>query len=240
MPYLDLDKLAAIDPLEFQNRKPYPWLNPEGILTDPAFETLASTLPDVDRFDRFFGVQRSHGQQPHDRYVLEYDDDMELAPPWREFIAELSGPVYQAFLRRMFGRGGLRLAFHWHYTPNGCSVSPHCDAMRKLGSHIFYLNKPDEWDPSWGGQTVILDDDGRFDRKSAPKFEDFDRAIDSESLGNRSLLFARREKSWHGVREIRAPEGRYRKVFIVVIEDWARSVQHRVISRLRGRKASSY
>jgi hypothetical protein len=35
-------------------------------------------------------------------------------------------------------------------------------------------------------------------------------------LGNRSPLFARKEHSWHGVREIRCPEGHMRKVFIVV------------------------
>jgi hypothetical protein len=37
-------------------------------------------------------------------------------------------------------------------------------------------------------------------------------------FGNRSLLFARQGNSWHGVREIRCPEDRMRKVFIVVID----------------------
>ena len=39
----------------------------------------------------------------------------------------------------------------------------------------------------------------------------------SETLGNHSLLFQRRGHSWHGVREIRCPQVRYRKIFIVVL-----------------------
>ena len=37
------------------------------------------------------------------------------------------------------------------------------------------------------------------------------------AVGNDSLLFKRGEHSWHGVRELRCPEGRMRKVFIVVV-----------------------
>jgi hypothetical protein len=133
--------------------------------------------------------------QSHDRFALEYDESLELPAPWREFIAELESPRYRRFLRRMFGRGGLSIAFHWHYTPNGCSVSPHCDAMHKLGSHIFYFNTTEDWDPTWGGETVVLDDHGRFGPKSAPAWEDFDTAAESNALGNYSLIFARGESS---------------------------------------------
>ena len=91
----------------------------------------------------------------------------------------------------MLGRRFFSLRFHWHYTPNGCSISPHCDSKTKFGSHIFYFNTAADWDPAWGGQTVLLDDGGRLTPKSAPRFEDFDRVITAETLGNRSLLFAR-------------------------------------------------
>ena len=53
---------------------------------------------------------------------------------------------------------------------------------------------------------------------SNPRFEDFDRIETPQCLGNRSLIFLRRGTSWHGVREIRCPPDRLRKVFIVVIE----------------------
>jgi hypothetical protein len=217
MTYLNFPRLAAVDPLTFQQAKPYPWFNPEGFLTTEGYQELLSSLPDVSLFQRRFGVTRAHGQQAHDRYTLEYQDDLPLAPAWRTFIAELRGKEYQTFLCQLLDVRSLDLHFHWHYTPNGCSVSPHCDAKHKLGSHIFYFNTEKDWDPTWGGETVILDDGGRFSRKSAPKFEDFKEATVSKAMGNYSLLFARKEQSWHGVREIHCPKDCMRKVFIVVI-----------------------
>ena len=56
----------------------------------------------------------------------------------------------------------------------------------------------------------------------------------AKAIGNSSLLFMRRERSWHGVKEIRCPPDHLRKVFIVVIEDW--SLKARVRSLLRGNK----
>lgn len=240
MEFLDYEKLDAIDANEFRVQRPFPWVNPEGVLTDQGYRKLVATLPPVSRFAPVFGVARAHGQGSHDRYVLEYDESLDVDPAWHQFAAEIHGERYGRFVRRLFGRGFFRFTCHWHYTPNGCAVFPHCDAKRKLGSHIFYLNTADDWDPAWGGQTVVLDDRGRFPRESAPRFEDFDLAVDSQSVGNWSFLFQRNAKSWHGVREIHCPEDRYRKVFIVVVEDWARSVRHRVVSRLKGKKAAAY
>ena len=123
----------------------------------------------------------------------------------------------EAAIARLAGRREVDLRFHWHYTPRGCSVSPHCDSKHKPGSHIFYLSRESEWDPEWGGATVVLDSERHHDRRSAPGFDDFDRQLASEHIGNRSLLFVRKEDSWHGVHEVRCPEGMFRKVFIVAI-----------------------
>ncbi len=240
MTYLDFARLDSLDAKAFQTTRPYPWVNPVGCLTDEGFRALQATLPHVDRFAKIFGKERSHGQQSHDRFALEYGDDVELAQPWRELIGELQSDRYSAFLRRMIGRGNLSISFHWHYTPNGCSVSPHCDAMHKLGSHFFYVYTEDEGDPSWGGETLVLDDHGRFDPKSAPRFEDFDSAEASSSIRNTSLLFVRGESSWHGVREIRCPPDRYRKVFIVVINDRVRLAAKDLWARVRGKRAAAY
>ena len=117
----------------------------------------------------------------------------------------------------MAGIKHLEIKLHWHYTPNGCSVSPHCDANRKIGSHIFYFNTEKDWDPSWGGDTLILDDNGKYSRNSNPKFSDFHSYQRATALGNNSLLFIRNGNSWHGVEEIKCPKGEYRKVLIVVI-----------------------
>lgn len=218
MHYLDHAALNALDPQAFRSRRPYPWSGLEGVLRPEAYERLRQDLPPVTMFTPVFGKARRHGQQSHDRYALEYEPGLALAPSWQEFIAELQGPLYRAWLARVMGTDAFELLFHWHYTPSGASVSPHCDAKRKLGSHIFYFNTREDWDPAWGGGTVILDDGGRFSARSAPSFEDFAAFEPAQALGNHSLLFVRNGNSWHGVRELRSPEGVLRKVFIVVIE----------------------
>lgn len=227
MEYLDFDKLEAIDTKTFQQAHPYPWLNPMGLLTQAGYERLSATLPSIEQMTPMFGIQRSHGQKAHDRYALEYREGLDIDDAWHDFAAELMGKRYRAFIKRLFGRGRFQFNLHWHYAPRGASVSPHCDATRKLGSHIFYFSNADNWDANWGGDTQILDDGGRFSRKSAPDFEDFDHAYAGESMGNYSLLFQRQERSWHGVREITCPEGHFRKVFIVVINDRLRATLRR-------------
>ncbi len=237
MTYLDFQRISAINPRQFQQEKPYPWINPSGFLTTEGHEELLATLPDVSLFQRRFGVTRAHGQPSHDRFTLEYQNDLPLAPAWKAFITEIYGNEYQNFLHRLFKINSLELTLHWHYTPNGCSVSPHCDAKHKLGSHIFYLNTEQDWKEHWGGETVILDDEGKFSRKSAPTFEDFTEATTSKAIGNYSLLFARKGNSWHGVREIQCPTNYMRKVFIVVIN---RFTMFDRIQRVFGKSTKEY
>ncbi|OHV07736.1 hypothetical protein [Kushneria phosphatilytica] len=219
MSYLDFEALEKMDERAFLNRHPYPWANPAGLLTDEGFRALRESLPEAERFDRIFGKTRQHGQKPHDRLSLDYEPGMPLSPHWQAFMEELHGPEYRRFLARMLNTNHFTLKCHWHYTPASCSVSPHCDANWKLGSHIFYFNTEEDWRPEWGGQTVVLDDHGRFKTRSAPEFEEFDEEIESIAMGNQSFLFTRRGNSWHGVREITCPPEYYRKVMIVVIRD---------------------
>jgi len=216
--FLDPARLAAVDPDAFRARQPFPWAGPEGLLRPDAWEVLHAALPDASLFQPIFGKPRRFGQRPHDRYVLEWSPDLPLPEVWRAFVGELRGPEYRGWLARRLGRRAFALRFHWHYTPAGCSVSPHCDARDKLGSHLFYFNHPDAWEEAWGGQTVLLDDGGRLDRRSSPEFEDFRDARVVSCTGNTSLLFARTDHSWHGVRELVCPPGRLRRVFVVVIE----------------------
>lgn len=218
MTYLDFDVLDALDAREFRGRDPYPWLNPEGCLRGEGHRRLRDELPPVALFRPTFGAARRYGQASHDRYLLSDRPGLELSPAWQEFLAELRGARYRKFVERMLGTRWFALQFEWHYAPSGCSVSPHCDAKWKLGSHIFYFNTAEDWQPSWGGETLILDDRGRFSPQSAPTFAEFDAVVGAESIGNASLLFARRGNSWHGVREIRCPEGSMRKVFIVMLK----------------------
>jgi len=193
MTYLNLEKLDTDDTFI------------EGLLTDDGYAQLVEEKPDVSMLTPDFGRKRNG--HPHDRYLLEYKSH---SPAWDAFVKELHGPDYTQFIQRRFG--AFYLNMHWHYTPRGCSVSPHCDAPHKLGSHIFYLNTLDDWQEEWGGQTLVLG--GKFDHDSAPDFDDFEGGWTSKCIGNVSTLLGR---GWHGVRELTCPEGALRKVFIVVI-----------------------
>jgi hypothetical protein len=217
--YLNTEVMDSIDPAQFRAQQPFPWVNPQFFIRPECYSELLETLPDISRFRPFFGKQRKHGQASHDRYTLDYEDGMTLSRPWEVFIGELRGEVYRRFVCRLLDVPDVRFRFHWHFTPDGGEVSPHCDSKGKIGSQIFYLNTDADWDRTWGGETVVLDDGGRFKAESAPAFEDFDAEYPAETADNRSLLFGRRGNSWHGVRRIQCPEGHYRKVFIVVFEE---------------------
>lgn len=214
---LDIEKLNGLDTDEIRARKPFPWLHLEKLITDDGYQTLQDAMPDPESYSRVFGRRRPGRQKPHDRFALQYKRWKSYPEPWQAFIKQLYGPEYRKFVSEMIGRDDFLLHCHWHNTPTGCSVSPHCDAPWKFASHIFYLNTEENWKPEWGGDTVILDDGGKYKHRTAPDFEDFEDEITSPSLGNRSLFFVRTEHSWHGVRELTAPEGPMRKVFIVEV-----------------------
>jgi hypothetical protein len=219
MSYLNPAVLEAINPAEFQAQKPYPWVNPQYFIKPERYGELLENMPETSQFRSFFGKQRKHGQASHDRFVLDYERGMELSTPWREFAEELCSDVYRDFVCRLLNVQQVRFRFHWHFTPRGGEVSPHCDSKGKIGSQIFYLNTDDDWQWDWGGETVVLDDEGRLAAGSAPAFEDFVAEYPAETRDNRSLIFGRRGNSWHGVRRITCPENFYRKVFIVVFEE---------------------
>ena len=218
--YLNLDLMDALDARTFQHAHPYPWIDPGDFITADGYARLVASLPAVDLFTTHFGHQRKYGQQAHDRYALSYHPQLPVGQPWHDFVGELLGDDYQRFIERVCGARNFRMLMHWHYTPRGCQVSPHCDAKRKIGSHIFYFNTAGDWQEDWGGQTRVLDDGGRFASDTAPDFDDFIESGASRALGNHSFLFMRRGNSWHGVRPLTCPEDTLRKVFIIVFEDW--------------------
>lgn len=236
-----LQEIAAQAPA-FLGTKPFPWLGLQGVLHDDAFRRLSAELPRHELFQPEFGKARGYGQQSHDRYALQYRPrlDAELSPAWREFVGELQGDAYRDFLRTLYGLApGERtvLSMHWHHAASGGSVSPHTDARRKVGSHIFYFNTPEDWDPAWGGQTVVLDDGGALSPHASPPFGSLPQVAASEILGNRSFVFKRTEHSWHAVNPIRCPPDRLRKVFIVVLNRVNLQVRWR---RVRGKDPDGY
>ena len=213
---IDFELLDAIDARTYRAQKPFPFVNPENLVRREAWEELEATLPTLEDMDESFGKQRVAGQEPHDRYSLEYTDEVRVSPAWKKFIDELRGDRYRKNVCRLYGVRNVEFRFHWHYAPPGRSVSPHVDQSREYGSHIFYFNAP-EWQDEWGGHTLVMDDHGRLNQKSAPALEDFDDVTQTECVGSRSLLFLGRGHGWHAVKPIRCPEGYLRRVFIIVI-----------------------
>ena len=212
---IDPVELAAIRPDIISAAEPFPWCAQENLIRETTYRKLLDELPQLINFKKVLGKRRQYGQASHDRFALDYTPGISLSPIWQKFVDELYYGPYIAKIREVLGRDDFFLTSHWHYTPSGCSVSPHCDADWKLGSHIFYFNDATTWDKSWGGATVVLDDDGAFNYESAPNFEDFHGRIDDGPTGNRSFLFLRTDHSWHGVEPLRCPEDKMRKVFIV-------------------------
>ncbi len=240
MQYLNQDALGGLSSEFFQNRRPYPWVNIRNPLTLEGYERLRQTLPDISLFKRWVGVKRAHGQGSHDRAILHYPPNAELAAPWKEFIAEIQGEVYGSFVRRMFNLPGdarFILTMEWYYAWEGCSVSPHCDAQRKLGTQIFYFNTEADWEANWGGHILILDDEGRLKPHSGPSFDELGTAAALDARGNRSLIFQRTEHSWHGVRPLGCPPEQLRKLFIITINVPNFQVWWR---RLRGKDPDGY
>ena len=224
---LDRPTFAAFDFVGFQDRLPYPWAEIERAIEPKAFALLREAMPCVAMFKQCMGKRRRHGQQSHDRFVLDYDESLNVHPIWHEFVSELHGPEYRNFAASCLGTDNFRLNTHWHFTPRGCSVSPHCDAEWKLGSHIFYFNDVDDWDIDWGGGTQILNDESGIPWNSAPAFDDFLDVTTVPCVGNRSLVFTRTNHSWHGVQPLACPNQTYRKVFIVEF------LRDRAFNRLR-------
>lgn len=213
--FLDTAKLAAIDAAAVHAAEPFPWQGFDGLLTDAGYRELHGRLPEVEVFRKVVGKRRRYGQQSHDRYVLDYAPGLSVSQGWHDFVAELVDGPYSAKVAELLGRDDFFLTAHWHYTPQGCSVSPHCDAYWKLGSHIFYFNDEGNWDPRWGGATLVLDDGGALAYSSAPAFAEFRSSRSVVPVGNRSMLFLRTDHSWHGVAPLECPEGALRKVFII-------------------------
>lgn len=241
MEYLNRSAIEGCSSEAFQTQKPYPWARIDDTLTPAGFQRLRATLPDIEQFRLMVGVKRSYGQAPHNRGILHYQEGIACTDPWKEFIAELQGPAYDAFLRRMLGlkpSQKIFLTMEWYYAWQGCSVSPHCDARRKLATHIFFFATDEDWPREWGGDILILDDEGRYKAHSGPTFDDLKVAASLDLRKNGSLLFQRTEHSWHGVRPLQSPNPDvYRKLFIVTVNVPSFQVYWR---RLRGKDPDGY
>lgn len=241
MKYINFAALKqTVDSGKFKKADPYPYIEISDSLTPEGYAELIANLPDISLFEKSIGEYRIGGQQSHDRYSLEYSEiDPKILPAaWREFLTEIQSPAYHKFIKKLYGVRSFKIRPHWHYAFQGCSVSPHCDSKKKLGSHIFYLNTENDWNNEWGGGTLVLKpkNNVKIDNSSAPIFEEFDIITCLGPTGNRSMLFESIEDAWHGVKELTCPEsqeGYLRKVFIVVL--YRQSLRAYIKSNLKSR-----
>ena len=63
---------------------------------------------------------------------------------------------YHDFIGRALGVPAFNTRYAWHVGSQGSEVSPHVDDHKKLGTHILYFNSSDDWNPEWGGATLVL------------------------------------------------------------------------------------
>ena len=232
MTYINYSVLEAIDGASFRETKPFPWVNPQGALAEDAYKTLTSNFPDLSLFTKTAGMERGYGQKPHDRYELKYKPGLSVGKKWQSFVDEIFGERYQKEMARILGTSQFTTRCQWQAAYAGCSVSPHCDSANKLGSQIFYMNTPEDWQDDWGGRTLVLDDKNEKDCASAPDLSEFTIAAASQITPNMSFIFMRSNHSWHAVENLECPEGEYRKLFTVVF-DRTPSLAQRVITKAK-------
>jgi hypothetical protein len=233
MKFLNEEILKSEQDAVFRTKKPYPWTICKNIFNEDGLKALRFHMPDISLYTYENGWVREGGQKPHVRHGLIYEKGMQVPEAWHSFIKELEGNEYRNFIKRMFGINDFDLMFYWQLTSAGCSVSPHCDSVKKFGSHIFYLNSEGEWDTAWGGETLILDDSLQYKAESNPEFEDLKIVASSPSAPNSSLLFARTDHSWHGVKELMCPKGVTRKLFTVIINKKKPSLVKRILRKIK-------
>ncbi|MBI3252508.1 MAG: 2OG-Fe(II) oxygenase [Candidatus Omnitrophica bacterium] len=212
--------MQGVDPLFFQDRKPYPWMEWEGFLLPGAFERLRTNFPALNLFEKQKGIDRLYGQRPHNRYYLAHRSKpsfvRKLPQAWRRFIEEIdTNPDYQDFIRSFLGTSRFQIRYAWHLGSAGSEVSPHFDSDNKLGTHIFYFNTPADWRKEWGGSICVLSGKKRGDLLN-PDFTDFEECVEVGTLGNKSFFFKNSLSAWHGVRSLSCPPGNYRRLFNVI------------------------
>jgi hypothetical protein len=232
MQFLNHELMTGFDIRQFRTRTPFPWFNFAQFLTPAGFETLYRDFPSLELFEQHSGMERAYGQRPHDRYYLAYEESIyhqdapagpgvvshdQLPRAWQVFIDELrQSQDYSRFVKTVFGVEAYEPRYAWHVGFAGSEVSPHVDAPSKIGTHIFYFNTSEDWNPEWGGATLVLGD--KQTDVLNPEFTDFKTVVCAEIRDNHSFLFQNTEEAWHGAQALTCPAGRYRRLFNVIFD----------------------
>ena len=225
--------IKSFNKKDFTHKQPFPWYNFKSLLTEDTFNSLYAEFPSLDFFEKHEGMARNHGQRPHDRYYLAYEETVytalerqpekgiihheQLSPTWQAFMdALLTDPSYRQFIRDLLGVSNFTTRYAWHVATAGRSVSPHVDGNSKAGTHIFYFNTSNDWKKEWGGATLVLGD--KDYEGMNPEISNFGRVEAVEVMNNRSFLFKNQPDAWHAVDTISCPPDTHRRIFNVIFE----------------------
>lgn len=231
--FINYELIDAFDAKTFIRQEPFPWYNFHQFLTPQGFEALYQDFPPLELFEYHADIPRIHGQRPHNRYYLAYERSIyhapgsekpkgvihhsELPDQWQQFLKELeTSQKYHTFIKRLFQVPNFKVRYAWHVASNGCEVSPHMDTPEKIGTHILYFNTSEDWQPDWGGSTLVLS--GKQTESLNPNVEDFAIAIPTQMIDNRSFLFKNAPNAWHGVEPLTCPDNQYRRLFNIIFE----------------------
>jgi len=230
--FINYDIFDYLYAQSFKSKEQFVWANFQQFLTEEGFSILYQEFPSLNLFEKHQGIKRVYGQRPHNRYYLAYEHSTysQLAHPgkgvvklnslpesWKIFIEELeNSKEYINFIKFFLGIKSFKARYVWHIGVTNSEVSPHVDTLEKIGTHIFYFNTSQDWDGDWGGSTLVLE--GKLIDAMNPEFTDFTSVTSTQILDNHSFIFKNTPNAWHGVKRLSCPEGKYRKIFKVVIE----------------------
>ncbi len=230
--FINYKFIQSFNKHSFIQNEPFPWYGFPDFLTSEGFQQLCQDFPSLELFEKHEGLERVYGQRPHNRYYLAYETSIynqldrqdkgvvryqELPESWQMFMDELeTSQDYRDFIKSLFEVADFQIRYAWHIGVANSEVSPHRDGEQKIGTHIFYFNTSDDWEPAWGGSTLVLG--GKLTETMHPDFSDFTTVKPTQLVDNHSFLFKNTPDAWHGVKPLTCPEGKYRRLFNVIFE----------------------
>ncbi|AUG78264.1 2OG-Fe(II) oxygenase superfamily protein [Kitasatospora sp. MMS16-BH015] len=170
-------------------REPFDYYHLDETFEPAQAERLRASFPEA-------GFTKVSSADPQKTYTMwtrvlhpaDESEATELPEPWREFLAEVTGPAYRAQLSELTGIDLAESPVEvnlWRY-PHDCWLDPHVDKESKLVTQVFYFNRP--WPEEWGGNLLLLGSGAVTDvaRRVAP-------------ADNTSVVLVRSGNSWHAV-----------------------------------------
>lgn len=231
--FFNLSVLKSLPVQKFNETKPFPNHLFKEILLPEAFNELYNNFPSLDLFEKHVNRPRGKsGQRPHNRYYLAFEKSIyhkndqsglgvtkieQLPNVWQEFVREVqTSEPYLEFLNRYLNLNEYTIRYAWHVGETGSEVSPHCDSLDKIGTHIFYFNTSADWETEWGGSILALG--GKKTDKTNPDISDFETVEGFDIRDNSSFLFKNTSDGWHATEVLTCPPNHYRRLFNVIVQ----------------------